>query len=319
MSSSSLNIKTPAIQINDVTAGNEVPSSEAYTYEGVDLMRMQGIHDNLGDLLLEDYPSEGDGFQPIQGSRYGLGDSRPGGYTYEGDGLVPIEGTYDYLGDLLRFYAIEGIDGPFLTKKLLRHILSKDRIETELRHSNPRLNEQQIHNYIDQILSSSEGEKAKVYLLIFAVLLLIDRPGDIGDFINSGFCDHMLPINIRQNSIHRLCRLPCFQKWRPTWLDAFVTFQWRVTTPFFGATTNGQVLDLFRLPLQTRKPWQKSKATKAETELETEDMSGAYGTVTRVDIHPTSHDFQNLLVGVSLNIYKLAKTEQADRVGTDQA
>jgi hypothetical protein len=301
MSSSSSDNETPVIRIDDLTTDNEVPSWEARRNEDDDPMFMQEICHNLGDLLSEDYASGGDGLQFTQGTLHGLEDSRPGGHTYEGDGLVPIEGTYDDLGDLLRCYEIEGIDGPFLTRKLLRHILTKDRIEAELRHSSPHLNEQQTHNYIKQILSSSEGERTTGYLLVFAVLLLIGRPGDIGNFINSGFCDHRLPIDIRPNSVHRLRGHFCFKKWSSTLLDAFVTFQWRVTTPFFGAITSGKVQDLMRLPLQTIKPWQKSKATEAETELETVDMSGAYGTVTRVDIHPTSHNFQDLLAGVSLN------------------
>ncbi|KAM0219109.1 hypothetical protein ACHAPA_004692 [Fusarium lateritium] len=262
---------TPAIRIDDTTTGDEGTSCEAYT--------------------------PGDDLKPTPATHQGLRDSPPGGYTYEGNGLVPIKATYDDLGELLRTYEIQGVDGAFLTDKLLRHILNKDRIEAELRHSSPQLDDQQMHDYINSILEHSEGKKRKGYLRIFAILLLIDRPGDIGDFIKSGFSDHMIPILKRPNPIKLLCERSCFQNWKSSWLDTFLTFQWRVTTPFFGTSTKEKIL---YLPLQMQKPWQRSRTTEGNTKAETVDMSGAYGTVTRVDIHPTSHAFQNLLTGINL-------------------
>jgi hypothetical protein len=303
MSSLSPNIETPTIRIDDLTTDNEVPSWKVHTHEDDGLMFIEGTCHDIEDLLSEDFVSETHGLKLPQGTYDDLNRDHPTGYTYEGDGLLPVEGTFEDLGDLLRSYEIRGVDDTFLTYKLLGHILNEGRIEAELRHSSPQLNEQQINDYVGLILGTSEEPKVKDYLRIFAILLLIDRPGDIGSFINSGFNDHRLPIVVRPNPITLLRKLACFQNWKPNWLDAFLTFQWRVTTPFFDTTTNGKVLSL---PLQTKKPWRISTATKSMTKDETVEMAGAYGTVTRVDIHPTSHAFQHLLLGVSFNIYNLA-------------
>lgn len=297
------NIETPTIRINDQITDNEAPSWEAHTHEDDDIMLMQGTCHDIDDPSSEDFVPEGHGLKPPQGTYDGLNRGHQMGYTYEGDGLLPVEGTYEDLGDLLRSYEIEGVDDTFLTNKLLRHILSKDRIKAELRKSSSQLEEQKVHDYIDLILGTSKEAKVKGYLRIFAILLLIGRPGDIGSFIKSGFNDHRLPIVVRPNPITLLRKRTCFLNWRSNWLDAFLTFQWRVTTPFFDTTTNGKVLSL---PLQTRKPWQISTVTRGMAKDEPVQMAGAYGTVTRVDIHPTSHAFQDLLLGVSSNICNLA-------------
>lgn len=303
MSSLSPNIETPTIRIDDLTTDNEEPSWEVHTHEDDALMFVQGTCHDTRHLLSEGFVSEGHGIKALQGTYDGLNRGHPVGYTYEGDGILPIEGPFEDLGDLLRSYEIQGVDDTFLTYKLLRHILNKDRIEAELRRSSPQLNQQQIKNCISLILGTSEEAKVKGYLRIFAILLLIDRPGDIESFINSGFNDRRLPIVIRPNPITLLRKRACFLDWGSAALDAFLTFQWRVTTPFFDTTTNGKVLSL---PLQTRKPWQISTVTRGMAKDEPVQMAGAYGTVTRVDIHPTSHAFQDLLLGVSSNICNLA-------------
>ncbi|KAF4967205.1 hypothetical protein FSARC_5212 [Fusarium sarcochroum] len=233
----------------------------------------------------------------------------PQGYTYEGDGLVPINDVEEDLGILLRDYQIEGIDGPFWTDKLLRHILTKQRIRTELQTPIHHFSDRQVREYVERIRPSSQHSSSKIYLKIFTILLLVERPGDIGNFINAGFCDQELPITIRNRRACRMRdtekRLHCFDKWRITWIENFELNQWKVNTPYLSPTQD-QSLAEFRLWPKAHKPWRRSISHGTETGIDETDNSGAYGTVTRVDIHPTSHSYQQFLTGINLSCTKFA-------------
>ncbi|SCO92076.1 uncharacterized protein FRV6_16204 [Fusarium oxysporum] len=230
-------------------------------------------------------------------------------FRYDGDGLVDIQDEYNTLGDLLRYHEVDGEDGTFWTEKLLRHILTRERIETELRRSQGNFGTHQINEYIDKILAFEQGGSHVTFLKTFTLLTLIDRCGDIGNFIEEGFGDHQLPIGVKRKRAYRLRQpeqeIKCFDNWDGLAKDNFETFQWRVNTPYFQSTT-GQPLEELRLWDKTRKPWRRSPIDKSETSVEMADTAGAYGVVIRVDIHPTSHSFQELLTGINLACTKFA-------------
>ncbi|KAJ4249059.1 hypothetical protein NW762_012391 [Fusarium torreyae] len=232
----------------------------------------------------------------------------PNGYTYDGNGLVPINDAEQDLGILLRDHQIEGIDGPYWTDKLLRHILTRQRIRGELQASVYQFSDRQVRDYVERIRPSSQHSSSEVYLKIFTILLLVERAGDIGKFIDAGFCDQKLPITIKGRHAYRSGtekRLPCFDKWRIAWIEIFEVNQWKVNTPYLSPTQD-QALAEFRLWPKAHKPWRRSMSHGAETQIDTTENSGAFGTVTRVDIHPTSHSYQRFLTGINLNCTKFA-------------
>ncbi|KAF5231212.1 hypothetical protein FOXYS1_15840, partial [Fusarium oxysporum] len=226
-------------------------------------------------------------------------------YKYEGDGLVEILDAQSDLGRLVRCYRIEGgIDGPFWTTKLLRHILTKERIKNELQRPEYGLNESQVDVYVDQIHPESERSSPQVYLKIFALLVLVERHLDISNFIAEKFCDQMLPIAIDDLDVYCLNdqekNIGCFNGWKITEKENFELNQWKVDTPYFGTAKDQSLIEIHLWP-DTRKPWRTTPNHGDKPELETEDNEGAYGIVARSDIHPTAHSYDKLLIGINLD------------------
>ncbi|KAH8672212.1 kinase-like domain-containing protein [Ilyonectria robusta] len=175
------------------------------------------------------------------------------GYTYDGDGLVPIvDDQNTTLGDLIREYEICGIDGRYWTPKLLRHVLSRDRVEAELKKTEQTCGELDIPQLVNAVCPQDESTGSKSYLKIFALLALGKQQRYLAKFIRDGVCDEKLPIII------------------------------------------GAICKEFHLHRETSRPWRKAKDS---AELEN---CGAFGAVTLVEFHPTSHSFDAALTGVSL-------------------
>ncbi|KAI6762445.1 hypothetical protein HG530_008425 [Fusarium avenaceum] len=224
-------------------------------------------------------------------------------FTYERDGLVPICGDDINLGRLLRDYGIDGEDDKFLTKKLLQHILTRRRIKAELRKPSYCLNDHEVDAYTDKIHPQSEGSSSEVYLKIFALLVLVKRSDEISNFINEKFCDHILPIEVKQRKVYFQSRpdtsVPYFENWDDVDIENFEMNQWKVNTPYFSSTKE-EFLTEVRLPKRARRPWRKTPSDGNRPDMETRDNSGAYAKVTRIDIHPTAHSFKELLAGINL-------------------
>ncbi|KAL9564354.1 hypothetical protein ACKAV7_011545 [Fusarium commune] len=237
-------------------------------------------------------------------------------YKYDGDGLVPIDGEEDDIGRLLRKYSVKGIDGQFWTDKLLRHILKRERITAELQRPKYNFNQSQVDSYVDKIhprgiAHSADRSPPGIFLKVFALLVLKDRCGDIGDFVKAGCNDEKLPIRIENNNdtVYSLnqpdVRLTCFDGWSASDKEYFESYQWRINTPYFSST-KGEPLRKFRLQKGTQRPWRRSPKERSGPLIEHSDNAGAFGTVTRVDIHPTSHSYQQLLTGINLDCTKFA-------------
>ncbi|KAF9776275.1 hypothetical protein IL306_005572 [Fusarium sp. DS 682] len=246
-------------------------------------------------------------------------DPAPQYYKYEGDGLVPVDDSKDDLGDLLRDYQVEeGEDGPFWTDKLLRHILTRPRIKTQLRL---HFDSHKADTFVDQIHPKAKDSSSRTYLKIFAILLLIERPGDIGKFIDEGLCDQMLPVEIKRKEVLLVNepnrRLRCFEKWRNKDKESFESCQWKVNTPYFGSKKD-LASNEFHFRPSTKKPWRKSPSREPESTIEITENAGAYGAVSRVEIHPTAHSYQKLLTGVrTIDSSSTHRVTEADKNGQD--
>lgn len=228
-------------------------------------------------------------------------------YKYDGNGLVPVESLCVDLGKLLRDYGVEGINGRFWTDKLLRHILNRGRIKTELERPEHGFNYPEVDKYVDKIHPpevelSADYTPPGAFLKVFALLTLQERCHDIRHFINAGFNDQQLPIRIQNNTVYRLAgpNLPilCFEGWKTSEKEYFESYQWRVDTPYFSSTVD-EPLKVHYLHKDACKPWRRSRETPSDPHDDVSDNMGTFGVVTRVDIHPTSHSYQQLLTSVS--------------------
>ncbi|VTT71027.1 unnamed protein product [Fusarium fujikuroi] len=229
-------------------------------------------------------------------------------YKYEGNGLVTIESICGELGKLLRDYGVEGVNGRFWTDKLLRHILSRARIKAELKRREHGFDDPEVDKYVDKIHPpeaevSADCTPPGAFLKVFALLVLQERCHDIRHFVNAGFNDQKLPIRIENNTVYPLTGpnkpIACFEGWKSSEKEYFESYQWRVDTPYFSSTAD-EPLKVHYLHKDTCKPWRRSRETPSDPHDDVSDNMGTFGIVTRVDIHPTSHSYQQLLASFAI-------------------
>lgn len=219
-------------------------------------------------------------------------------WTYKGDGLPPLldnESEFD-LDILLHRYCIEGCDGYFWTERLLRQILTEERVGTELMlyHGFSR---EDASYYLDQIFAQRTEERPETYLRIFALLVLVSRVSEIGNFITENICDKTLPLFLDLNSsdgplsLRRGSKetMKCFQEWNWNEKQNFAQNQQRLIFPFLGVSAD-EVPRSIMLEYDVARPWRDTG---------TESNMGMFGTVSCVEIHPTAHSFEKILSKVS--------------------
>ena len=225
-------------------------------------------------------------------------------YTYQGSGLIPIEEDNDApLSDVLRDYQIVGEDGRYWTDKLLRHILTRDRVQYELKRSEYAF--RGIDDLVNKVHPLEGSTQTESYLKVFALLLLQDKVKDLELFIKDTVCDEKLPIILEKarrgyrvySSKDPSKLLECFGNWRSGEHEGFERDQWNVMTTFFGLTKDKTCKE-FELTSRMSRPWRKFQFTGTSDRVL--HASGTYGTVTRVEFHPTSHSFQDALSEVCL-------------------
>ncbi|KAF5586040.1 serine threonine kinase [Fusarium pseudocircinatum] len=242
------------------------------------------------------------------------------------------------LADRLRLSLVEGADDhqtflPFLT---LSRILTKACIEAHLKKQYGDLASQ----YADQIgpLYADEADVPKdkpfpvslgehTYLRIFAILVMIEKEGEVHRFLQHRVCDGDLPLtlDIRKNAAFRKGGdedpLSCFRRFRPYQLESFEMLQWRFTTPFFHAPTDNNRIFYHDFHRRTILPW--CRLDKSEVGLERlgrHVARGAYGTIKPIVIDKSSHDFEKVLQGVksaAKGIFALKTLRLEDRYEYD--
>ncbi|KAH7152143.1 hypothetical protein B0J13DRAFT_619724 [Dactylonectria estremocensis] len=227
-------------------------------------------------------------------------------YTYVGKGLVPIvDDDGASLDSMLRDYEIEGVDGRYWTEKLLRHILTRDRICAELKKTEYGVNGWQIQDLVDMVHPQVENAASVSYLKIFALLILAERVEDLAKFIDGEVSDDKLPVIIQKGRRWPVCLktkphqpLSCFQHRGLTDKEGFERNQWSVTVPFFDLTKENTCKE-FELHRSSIRPWRRLE--ESGINHDSGGSVGAYGTVARVQFHPTSHSFHEVLPGIELD------------------
>ncbi|RSM09533.1 hypothetical protein CDV31_007639 [Fusarium ambrosium] len=239
------------------------------------------------------------------------------GYTYEGDGLLSLADDDDEtdLRVLLDRYRIEGCNGPFWTEKLLRRILTKQRVELALRTHG--FNSSDTQYYLNKILVPPTHGRVEEYLRIFALLLMTFRVPDISKFLTEKVHDEELPVQVDLDSPHAPVSprsrvqesLRCFQGWNWDQKESFAKQQWRLIFPFLSVSElwmNEPVI----LGPHTVRPWQDDN---------TRSNMGMFETVSAVKIHPTAHCFDNFLSERNLKCSSFAlKTIRDERLDSSE-
>ncbi|KAL3301868.1 kinase-like protein, partial [Colletotrichum asianum] len=147
----------------------------------------------------------------------------------------------------------------------------------------------------DAIQNSSQTENLtneKSYLKILAILILIERPGRIKLFMDSGVCDADLPLvkhsiegrlDLRRASAPDVS-LECFQRWSDSNIDRFEQWQWALLAPSFDRPERKDV---------PHHQFEKATILPFRFLDHEPDRAGGFGTVRKVAIHPNHHEFTN--------------------------
>ncbi|CAM1510687.1 Fc.00g010220.m01.CDS01 [Cosmosporella sp. VM-42] len=210
------------------------------------------------------------------------------------------------LGELLRTYDIDAVDNQrFWTAKLLQHILTRPRVQAELRRPDYKFNRSDVERYVELISPETGRSNSDTYLKVFAILVLVAKVGSFGHFVKEEVCDSKLPLVFNRDS-KRLSQLylrgtplplQCCRNWTTNDRESFERVQWEVIVPFFDMTEDKACKE-FDLPEKTILPWRKQK--NSEAQFGTSEILGGFGEVNRVVIHPTGHDFHRVLDEINL-------------------
>jgi Protein kinase domain len=247
-------------------------------------------------------------------------------------GVLPRYQDFRSLGRYLRKcmsdQAGTGVSGGegFLPPALLSKLLPKEIIEQELRKNgcnfDPVMMTQKVLGPLADDDDEFGGEK-KSYLYIIALLGLLDKVCEIENFVednDGGIWDGDLPLQLhngrdgsrelrrRQNS--RLIR--CFESWTDGHHQLFSDYQWRLLIPTFALNADNTIQEL-DLPDEIILPW-----CDEQLQRDNVPMSGAFGSVKKVKIHPLCHEFHERLKAVCVSI-PLLTVRYKGRILTDTA
>ncbi|KAI0127539.1 kinase-like domain-containing protein [Xylariales sp. AK1849] len=239
--------------------------------------------------------------------------SHDGDIMPDRDGLPVItDSSTETLAELLREFQTknEEQNKAFWSFKLLRHILTRDRILREFRRKQSTRNLEVLIDYIRPVENPRPGTVA--YLKIFALLLLLEREHDIGAFIESHMSDQDLPVvcHNTRGKIH-LCRksspllpLECFKDWKAHEMLLLEQWQWQVLVPFFELNSSNKAIH-YELDDSTILPWCDWK-DHTPASLAPPEQEGGYALVSAVNIHPSSHGFHDVLKAIHLKDNRFA-------------
>lgn len=184
----------------------------------------------------------------------------------------------------------------FWSRQLVWDLLTRERVEREMQSLG-------VASYLDYVRPTqipSTVPPRKTYLVIFAILVLVDKASLISEFVKEELCDNDLPlfmldkgdgkVRLRRQG-NRDQELKCLKSWRPAALDSFIAKQRQFTVHRFELDHDNKAQHE-QLDEDTIFPWtQERKASKS--------FSGGYADVRIVKIDRHYHNFDRVLDGVS--------------------
>ena len=184
---------------------------------------------------------------------------------------------------------------PFWPKRVLRRVLTRHRVVTELSHSFDTDTALHYARLIRPKRDTKDRAASQKYLKVFAILVWVDRANEIRHFLEASFTDNDLPVSaiktqnedvylLHRRSPHESDKL--FREWRNSEKIFFARTQWMVLTPYFKLGANSNPL-YFALDNLTILPFQESLSSDASS------------STSFIRIEPSSHGFPWRVGGVS--------------------
>lgn len=189
----------------------------------------------------------------------------------------------------------------FWPPSVWRSIITKQAIANEILRCFPDYGRGEAQNIAENVWQDKSGKCVQ----IFTILVLLDRVELLVEHIlgcQQGVRDHDLPLVLnnqhRRGRSSKLCRrdsetVCCFSRWRTATLEQFEGFQRRFKVPVFGLDRRNNTLIHLDLDGKDILPWCEEAEVPPVSA-----MSGGAGTVIRVKIHPSCHEFHDTLRAV---------------------
>ncbi|KAF8859778.1 hypothetical protein BDZ45DRAFT_673108 [Acephala macrosclerotiorum] len=197
----------------------------------------------------------------------------------------------------------------FLPLDALEGIVTRNRIRLELANL-PTIPPEQLDYLTNQIWQIARLSHSKSFFRettrrkLFAILSLLQKEGQIVDFINEGLDDSDLPFVLSEASRKGLLQLNrkgedgslhsihLFAKWRIYEIESFDNWQWKLMAPYFQlSTTEDRKILHYVLEARVVLPFIEDEANDNAVE-----QWGGFGNVWKVKIHPAhcnNKTFQN--------------------------
>ncbi|RYP68386.1 hypothetical protein DL769_005514 [Monosporascus sp. CRB-8-3] len=195
----------------------------------------------------------------------------------------------------------------FLQERMIKEIFTKEVVSTELeRYKSERL--MPLETNIDHIWQciSETG-----YYTIFALLLLLAKGHEIGNFIENEIKDSDLPLAYNEDDIHsKLYRgkspnfqlIEYFDRWETFHRESFRKYQWRLMAPYLepgsphlAADGSSRMAKHYSFNERTILPWSSTTEITRSEEAQSSTRYGGYGNVYKCVIDERCHGFRELL------------------------
>ncbi|KAH6632310.1 kinase-like domain-containing protein [Chaetomium tenue] len=215
----------------------------------------------------------------------------------------------------------------YYPKGLVEALMTAEEIEAVIdegrHHLGKQLTDEEVQNYAQSAIHGKPDDDTKSgYRKIFAILVLLKRGWDIVLFIDEGIRDKDLPLQTvpipRADSVSRpkmrlggdaSTALAWLSHWPGVDHEGFEREQWLMLTPFFARGQPGGAW-LYELPRPVVLPWiEKDKEALRQ---------GAYGFVSKVEIHPRHHTFDLSKASDGMFAVKRFKPERVSKKLTSE-
>ncbi|KAF4948904.1 hypothetical protein FGADI_9188 [Fusarium gaditjirri] len=204
---------------------------------------------------------------------------------------ISTQGTPDpelILSDALWRERVPHINGEnyfFWPYPILKRLMTRETITRQLHTVKIGLDDAEA--YSDLILGTGKTS----FLRVFAILVIVERPGDIQAFIDAGLHDERFPLV--QGSEYHFTAQVCMSKlgWSHLQKDYFNISQLRASPRFFALGENYEAQH-YDIPKGQILPWVLCRDSYGVHE---ETLSGGCGEVVKYKIDSNSHGFTPLL------------------------
>ncbi|KAF4967946.1 hypothetical protein FSARC_4599 [Fusarium sarcochroum] len=181
----------------------------------------------------------------------------------------------------------------FWSYALLKRTITPDRVCQALESTG--MTSHDSRKCCEHILGRSDTSglvPSKMYLRIFAILVLQTRTKDIMAFIQRGLCDDILCLRDFET---RPSAKECFEAlvWMPHEIDYFTWSRRRVSVQFFDLGPDGHAQN-YKIPNDKILPWVRCDALDKD-----QHTYGGFGKVRKYKIDSDSHGFSQILESAS--------------------